>query len=172
MYILLLLILVCISFYIVWKTFFTNMRSRKGFQAINDVFEGVVKRHMLSISEVNRLGNRLIAIDRERAQLLLIIYKDGVIWEKCLTLNEIMFCQVLQTPNKGSDDIKKVSLELTFRNNHDTISFPFFDERIDDKRLLSHRVKKSRYWKRIIHFQLSVRQIHNSQRPERNQAIV
>ncbi len=164
--IILALILISILVYIALKKPFVGRRSRKGHRALKQVFKGVVKRHMLSVAEVNRFGNRLIAIDRNRAKLVLIVYKNDITWERCLDLNELMFCQIVKTMGKTSNAIQDVSMELTLRNSLDRISFPFFDGKLDLKRGLSYRLKKAHYWKKMIQFQLSLRQLRTIRRSD------
>ena len=66
-------------------------------------------------------------MDRDLAKLVLIVYKNGVTWEKHVNFEEIMFCQVTKTVNKDSGHIQTVSLELSFGNDQSDMSFPFFD---------------------------------------------
>ena len=158
-----LLLLIPIPIYIAFRLLFENNNNRKGIQAIKNAYKRVIKRHTLSISEVNRFGNRLIAIDRTMGKLVLVVYKNSITWEKCISLDEILFCQVVKTTNKVNGHIREVSMELTLHNKNDRVNFLFFDEQVDDMRDLSHRLKKSQYWKRKIQYQLSLQLKYDSQ---------
>lgn len=159
-----LMLLAPIPIYIAFRSLFEDKRNRKGLQAVKNAYKRVVTRHSLSISEVSRFGNRLIAFDLRLRKLVLIIYKNGITWEKCINLEDIMFCQMVKTTNRVSGSIEKV--ELIFHNNNGIINFSFFDKEIDDVRDLAYRVKKTQYWKRKIQYQLSSLQTSND-----NQAI-
>lgn len=79
-------------------------------------------------------------------------------------------CQIVKNTNKVSGCIQKVSMELTFHNNNGIINFLFFDEKLDDMRELLHRLKKSKFWKRKIQYQLSTLQISNGNQTVPNPA--
>jgi hypothetical protein len=134
-----------------------------GSQAVKDAFKRAVQRHKLSISDADRFGSRLIALDENQAKLVLITYRNGIILEKCFDLDEIVFCQVVKTTGIAHGGIREVSMELTARNDQDNISFLFFDAELDDRRDLSYRIKKSQYWKRKIQLQLSTRRINHAE---------
>lgn len=167
-----LVLLAPIPIYIAFKSLFENKRNLKAKRAVKDAYKRVIKRYALSISQVNKFGNRLIAIDRKIGKLVLVVYKQGITWEKCFNLDEIIFCQIVKTTNKLSGCIENVSMELTFRNNHGIINFPFFDETLDDMRDLPYRLKKAQYWKRKIQFHLSTFQTNNINQIVRNQVLV
>ena len=157
-----LLLLMPIPLYITFKSLFKDRHNQKGFLAIKDAYKRVKKRYRLSISEAHRFGNRLIAIDRNLGKLVLIVYKNGITWEKCFNLEEIIFCRIVKDSNKVSGSIQKVSLELTLANNQGVINFSFFDEQTDDLRDLSNNLKRSKYWKKKIQYHLSTLQIDNA----------
>lgn len=143
-----LMLLIPIPIYFAFRSLFENKHNRKGIQAVKDAYKRVIKRYTLSISEVNKFGNRLIAIDRTMGKLVLVVYKNGITWEKCISLDEVMFCQIIKTTNKVSGCIQKVIMELTLSNNHGIINFLFFHETLDDMGDLPHRLKRSQYWKK------------------------
>lgn len=163
MYIILLalLLMMPIPLYFGFKSLFKDRHDQKDFLAIKDAYKRVKKRYRLSIAEVHRFGNRLIAIDRNSGKLVLIVYKNGITWEKCLNLEEIIFCRIVKDSNKVSGSIQKVSLELTLAKNQGVINFSFFDERTDDMRDLPNNLKRSKYWKKKIQYHLSALQINS-----------
>ena len=165
------LILILIGIHIFVITILADKPRNKASQAVKEAFKRVIERHMLSISDMNRFGNRVIAMDADLAKLVLIVYQNGVTWEKYINMEDILFCQVIKTADKAGDHIQKVSLELTFRNNESDISFAFFDEKLDKPRDLSYRIRKSKYWKRKIQIQQSTRQINHVGQPDADQVM-
>jgi hypothetical protein len=161
MYIILvaLLLMMPIPLYFGFKSLFKVRDNQKAFLAIKDAYKRVKKRYRLSISEAHRFGNRLIAIDRNSGRLVLIVYKNGITWEKCLNLDEIIFCRIVKDSNNRSGSIQMVRLELTLANNQGSINFSFFDEQTDDFRDLPNNLKRAKYWKKKIQYHLSALQI-------------
>src|SRR5689334_17910273 len=76
-----------------------DKRHNKITRAVSDAYARVVIRNLLTISDVNLMGDRLIAIDKSQRKLVLIVHKNEITWEKCVDLNRIVFCQVV----KGHD---------------------------------------------------------------------
>ncbi len=171
MYMIFVLVLILIGIYMFVTTFLADRPRNKASLAVKEAFKRVTERHMLSISDMNRFGNRVIAMDSDLAKLVLIVYQNGITWEKYINMEDILFCQVINTGDKDNGHIQKVSLELTFRNDQSDISFPFFDEKLDNPRDVSYRIRKSKYWKRKIQIQMSTRQINNFVQPDTGQAI-
>ncbi len=164
MYVVIVLLLLSMSIllYLGIRSFFKEKNHQKPFPAIKEVFKGVTKRHSLSISEVDVFRNRLIAIDRKRGKLVLIIYKNGITWEKCFNLNELIFCQLVNIRDKANNCIKSVEIELEFLNDPRIVSFVFFDEELDELSELPSRIKKSKYWEKKIQYQMSTLQVTNT----------
>lgn len=163
MYVLLVLFLFLLFFYMYshYLKVCEERRNREGFREIEEAFQRVKKRHPLSVSTVDKFANRLIALDRVHGKLVSIIYRDGVTWEKTFNLDEIIFSRVVRTRNPVGGSIEKISLEITLRNNEDTVEFPFFDQNLDDKSDVDQRLKKAQSWKKKIQLQISERQINN-----------
>ena len=128
---------------------FVDQQSQKGYLNIKHAVRGLVKRHKLSISRVNIFGNRLIAMDRKNSKLLFVVYKNGIIWEKCFNLGDIMFCRIAKNFNTENGYVRKVNLELSLPPG-EIISFSFFDDEDDDGRYLPGRIKKAQFWKSKI----------------------
>lgn len=163
MYVLLVLLLFLLFFYMYthYLKISEERRNREGFREIEEAYQRVKKRNMLSVSTVEKFANRLIAMDRVHGKLVLILYKDSVTWETLFNLDEIVFCRVVRSRNHIGGSVQKVILEITFRNNDDAVSFSFFDETLDDKSILDQRLKKAHSWKKKIQLQVSERQINN-----------
>ena len=162
MYVIIVSLLFLVFFAVYWHFLrhYDSRRNRKVYREIGESFRRVIKRHTLLISDLDRYGNRLIAMDRSEDRLVLIVHENGVTWEKCFNLNEVMFCRIVNKTNKISGRIQKVIMELTIRNSPGVVSFSFFDDERDKIRDLSRRSKKAHYWKRKIKYQLSARQIN------------
>ena len=171
MYTILVFIVILIGIYIVSVLMFADKPGDKDAQAVKDAFKRVVQRHMLSVSDMSRFGSRLIAMDADLAKLVLIVYKNGVSWEKYINLEDILFCRINKTENKANGHIQTVSMELTFRDNRDNVSFPFFDEKLDGPRELSYRIRKSNYWKRKIQMHLSMRETNGIRQRDPDEAM-
>lgn len=136
--------------YIAFQALFINQRYQKGIRAVEEAYQRMIKSHHLTNLEVNRFINRLIAIDREKGKLILIVYKKGITWETCVLLQEISYCHTINSYDHISNYIQKVNLELVIRNNPSIVSFPFFEEELDDVRDLKHRTRKCEYWQQKI----------------------
>ena len=161
MYVIIVLILFLLFFvvYTHYLRVYDERLDQQGHREIKAAYKRVIKREFLSISAMDRFGNRLIAIDRVLGKLVLIVNKDGVTFEKCFNMEEILLCRVIKTFDKPGGGIQNLTLELMFRSSIGIVNFQFFDEKIDNKRDLHKRLKKSQYWKREIQIQLSRRQI-------------
>lgn len=157
MYVVLVICLLLMSglLYFGFKLLFGDKNPRKDLLTIKVAFKRVIKRHLLSISEVDIFRNRLIAIDRKKSKLILIVHENEIIWERCFNLDELILCKIHNTTNNVSGCIENVKMELKFNNDHGIISFIFFDDKKDDLRELPSRIKKSRYWRKKIQFQMN-----------------
>jgi len=153
------IVLMAILFYIGFMLLFEDKHRSKESVAVDNAFKRVIKRHRLSISDVDVVGSSIIALDKKTGKLVLVVYKNGVTWEKCFSLNQLLFCQIVNVQDKISLCIKSIKLELTFSNDSRVISFVFFDEKTDNLSDLPSRVKKSKYWKRKIQYQISCNQL-------------
>lgn len=160
MYVILVLLLLLLFFavYSHYLSVCDEKRNEEGRREIKQAYKRVIKRHLLSISALDRFGSRLIAMDPV-GKLLLIVHKDDVTWEKCIDMDDILFCRVVKTAGKMDGSIQDITMELTFRNNHEMVEFPFFDERLDNRSDFSQRLKKSQAWKKRIQLPLSSRQL-------------
>ena len=106
-------------------------------------------------------NNRLIAIDQKMNKLVLVVYNNGMTEEKCLSLDNLIFCQIINATNRKKGCVESVTLELTFRNDPGMERFYFFGETNDDLRDLPSRIKKSKNWIRKIKYQTSINQTGN-----------
>lgn len=139
--------------YIAFQSLFIKQRHRKGIRAVDESFQRMIKSYSLTDLEVNRFINRLIAIDRHKGKLVLIVYKNGITWETCVDLKEISYCHSYNLIDPISNYIQKVNLELVLTNNPSIVSFPFFEESLDDVRDLKQRTRKCEYWQqKILHY--------------------
>lgn len=155
-----LILVIPTSVYFGFRSHFEYKHPQKVYMIVKDAFTRLIKRHKLSIAEVNLFGNRLIAMDHKMNKLVLIHYKHGIAWEKCLNLHEMVFCRIAKTAHKVSGDIQEVNLELTFRKGG-IITFSFFDEEVDVIRDPPSRLKMAQYWKGKIQCQISIVQLTN-----------
>jgi hypothetical protein len=83
-----------IPLYIAFQSLFAKKRHYKVIAAVEDAYKNIVRTNNLTILEVNRFINRLIAIDRNSGKLVLIAYKKGIAFVNCVNLEEIRRCQV------------------------------------------------------------------------------
>ena len=157
----LLVLLMSIPLYIAFKWLFDDKFQPKSLLAIGQGFKRLIKRYKLSISGAAVFRHRLLAMDRKVNKLVLIVYKNGITWEKCVDLREIISCQIEKQFNKVSGRIQKVNLELIYPNDG-IINFSFFDEEMDDSRDVTSRIKKGQYWRRKIQNQISTVQLANA----------
>jgi hypothetical protein len=156
-----LVLLLCLLFFYVYSHYlrvYDERRNQKGYREVKEAYKRVIKRHGLSIAAVDRFRNRLIAIDWIMGKLVLIIFKDGVTWEKSFNMDEILFCQVVKATDNAGERIEKVNMELTLRYDNGIVEFPFFDAKLDDRTVLGQRLKKAQSWKTKIQLQSSAQQ--------------
>jgi hypothetical protein len=88
--------------------------------------------------------------------LMMVVCTKGIVWEKCVRLENIQSCTIVNDKNEENGHTRVVLLQLTMDNEKDKILFPLFDEEVDDVRDLSRRVKQSRYWQRKIRCHASI----------------
>lgn len=143
---LILISVMALPIYLGFRSRFEHKHPAKVYMIVKDAFTGLIKRHKLSIAEINLFGNRLIAMDSKMSQLILIHYKHGIVWERCLSLREMAFCKIAKITHKVSGDVQKVNLELTLRKGG-IITFPFFDAKMDLNSDLSTRIRRAQHWK-------------------------
>ena len=155
-----LLLVISIPIYLCLKSLFEYKHPQKVYMIIKDTFTRVIKRHKLTISEINLFGNRIIAVDRKINKLVLIHYKHGIAWRKCINLHDIISCRIATITHKVSGKIQKVNLKLTFRKGG-IITFPFFDDEVDVKRDPSMRIKTALYWVGKIQYKKKTVQLAN-----------
>lgn len=150
--IIILAVLMPVPLYIAYRSLFRRRLGRNESVALDEAFKRVIKRNNLKPAEVVRFPNRLIAIDRDSGQLVLIVHRKGVTWEKCVSLEEISGCQVVKLVDEGNGYTRRVSLELSFGYGEKNLRFPFFDDSIDPVQDLGRRMKQSKYWQKKISF--------------------
>lgn len=160
MFLIVLILLMVIALYLGYRSVVEYKHPKKVYRIVKDTFTGLIKRNKLSIAEINLFGNRLIAIDNKLKKLVLIHYKQGVAWEKCLNLHKMIFCRIVKNTHKVSGNIQKLNIELTFRNGS-VVVFPFFDKRVDVIGDLPARIKRAQYWKGKIQYQINAAQLTN-----------
>lgn len=147
-----LLLLAPIPIYFAFKSLRKDNHHLKIRLSIKKAYKRVKRRHSLVTSESHRSGNRLIAIDQQSRKLVFIVFKNGITWEKCVPLQEILSCSVVNGYDKATGCIQHVALELMLANGQGIITFPFFDEETDDRRELPFSIKRIRYWEKKINF--------------------
>jgi len=151
-----LVLLLPIPLYALFQSLYMKERNRHGSLAVQRSFKEVIERHRLTISEVNKFVNRLIAIDRETGRIVIVVYKGGITWQRCIGLEEIRGCDIINITNPENGYIEKVSMELLVCNNPEKICFDFFDDEVEDMRDLGRRMKQARYWQKKIQYYLYI----------------
>jgi hypothetical protein len=149
-------LIVILLIYLAFQSYYGSQKHQQKMLAVEEAYKRMVKRHQLKILEVSRLPSRLIAIDRVNGKLLMVIYKDGITWERCVDLGAIKSCELVKTTDHESGYIQHVHMELLLHNSSEVIRFPFFDQEVDDVRELRQRTNKSHYWQRKIRYYLDV----------------
>ena len=155
------ILLLPIPLYAGFMSLFADRHRQKIQTKLKDGFKRLITRHRLSIGEVNIFGNNLISMDRKMNKMVLVVYKNGITWEKCIDLQEILSCQVVKIINRINSSIQRVNLDVIF-HKEETISFSFFDEDADDRHDLPSRIKKADYWKRKIRSRIGNVQLTNA----------
>ena len=167
MYIILiiLVLLVPIPLYVFIQSLYGKEKNKHGNTAVQRCFKEVIKRQNLTISEVNKFVNRLIAIDRLTGRLVIVVHRDGVTWQKCIGFEEIRGCEIISVTDPETNYIQKVTMELSLCNSQQNISFAFFDDKIEDVRDLSRRTKQAGYWQKKIQYYLYTQAGHENLKP-------
>jgi hypothetical protein len=156
MYIILiiLVLLIPIPLYVVFKSFYSKEKNRHGHAAVQRSFKEVIRRHRLTISEVNKFVNRLIAIDRNTGRLVIVVHRDGVTCQKCIGFEEITGCEITSATDPVSGYIQSVTMELSLHHHQKNVHFAFFDDKVEDVRDLGRRTKQAGYWQKKIQYYL------------------
>ncbi|MBL7696952.1 MAG: hypothetical protein JNK79_02300 [Chitinophagaceae bacterium] len=156
MFLIVLVLLVPIPLYMAYYFLFVKKSNDKGVLEVETAFKRVIKRNKLTISEMNKFADRLIAIDRKTGRLILIVYRNGITWEKCINVEEIMRCKINNIVDHSTGYIKEVNMELRLQNVEDHIRFTFFDDAVDNLSDLGRRIKQSKYWQKKIEYYVGV----------------
>jgi hypothetical protein len=157
-----LVLLLPIPLYALFKSWYNKEKNRHGNMAVQRSFKEIIKHYRLTISEVNKFVNRLIAIDRTTGRVVIVVYKGGTIRRKCIGLEEIRACEIINVSNPDSGYIGRVTMEISLYNNPGSINFDFFDENIEDVRDLNRRIKQAGYWQKKIQYYLCMPLNRNS----------
>jgi hypothetical protein len=147
-------LLIPIPLYAIFHLLYVKEKNRHGNAAVQRSFKELIKRNRLTISEVNKFVNRLIAIDRNSGTVIVVVHNDGNTWQKCIGLEEIRNCEIISTRHPQNGFIQKVTMELSLCNSQENMSFAFFDDKIEDVRDLGRRMKQARYWQKKIQYYL------------------
>lgn len=153
-----LIIVMAIPIYFGFRSVFEYKHPKNVYKVVKDAFTRIIKKQNLSIAEINLFGSRLIAIDSKLKKLVLIQYRHGIVWEKCINLHKMVFCRIAKNTHQVSGEIQKVNLELTFGKGG-TITFPFFDKEVDVIHVLPARIKSAQYWKGKIQYEINSAQL-------------
>ena len=83
MYALLIVIVLLLSFllYSGIKALFENKNDRRNAFVIKEALDRVIRRNMLLISEIDTLGNKVIALDRKTKKIILVENRNNVTWK-------------------------------------------------------------------------------------------
>ena len=157
MYTFLIVMLLLLSFllYLGFKALFENKHDRRNALAIKVALERVIRRKRLLISEIDTLGNKVIALDRKNNQIILVEHRNNVTWEKCLSLGELESCNINKEMDQLTGCAQKVVMELNFNSNEELIYFTFYDKSNDSIHELPSRLRKENYWKNKIQHHLN-----------------
>ena len=161
MYTFLIVMLLLLSFllYLGFKAVFENKLDRRNSLAIKVALDRVLKRNRLSISEIDTLGNKVIALDRKHNKIILVEHRNNVTWEKCLSLGELESCNINKEMDQITGCAQKVVMELNFNSSEDLVYFTFYDKSNDSIHELPSRIRKANYWKnKIQHHSNSVKE--------------
>ena len=154
LFVLLALLLLPIPLYTIFRTTCINEKNRHGNLAVQRAFKKLIYDRKLTISEVTKFLDRLIAIDQTTGRLVFVAYTNDGIWKKCIGLEEIKDCETVIKTDALNGYIQKVTIDLTLISNQEKVSFPFFDHATEDVRDLTRRSKQARYWHNKIHYYL------------------
>ena len=124
---------------------FENEDERIDNVRIRAALDRVISRHKLSISEIDSFKNTTIALDRRNKKVVLIIHRNDVVSENCLSLDEVHSCRVKKEVDQLTGCTKKVILQLNF-NAGEIVHFTFYDETRDKIHELLSRFRNATYW--------------------------
>ena len=152
MYTFLIVILILLSFllYLGFRALFENKHDRKNAFAVKFALDGLIRRNRLSISEIDTLGNKVIALDRKNNKLILVEHRNNVTWEKCLSLGQLESCKIKKEMDPLTGCAQIVIMELNFNSIEEPIYFTFYDKSSDRIHELRPRIRKANYWKNKI----------------------
>lgn len=151
---LLALLLLLIPLNTILRSSFASEKNRHGNLTVQRAFKKLIEHKKLTVSEVTKFLDRLIAFDQMTGRLIFVVYANNVVWQKCVGFEEVRDCQIVTTTDPQNGHIQKVAIELLLCGNGQKISFSFFDQATEDARDLSRRTKQARYWHSKIHHYL------------------
>lgn len=157
-FLIVMLIILSLLLYLGFRALFENKHNPRNAFTIKVALDRVIRRNRLSISEIDPLGNKVIALDRKNNKIIRIEHRNNVTWEKCLSPGEVKSCKI----NKEMDPItgctQKVVMELNFNSNEELVYFTFYDKSSDSIHELPPRIRKANNWKnKIWHRMISVK---------------
>lgn len=153
-FLLIALLLLPIPLYALFRMSYIHEKNRHGKLAVQRDFKKLIDHRKLTISEVTKFLDRIIAFDQTTGRLIFVSSAKNDVWKKCIGFEEIRDCEIVTTTDPLNGYIQKVSIDLTLNSNEEKVSFPFFDHATEDVRDLTRRSKQARYWHNKIHYYL------------------
>jgi hypothetical protein len=150
-----LLLLLPIVLYWVFKLLFKTEQHRKNTFAVKAALHKMIKSHGLSIPDIFILGNKLIGLDRKTNKIICIDQENNSLQKKLFLLKEIQFCRIVKEVDSLTGCTRKVDLEITFHTGEEPAYFTFYEEATDPVYELPSRIRKANYWKSKIQVQLN-----------------
>jgi hypothetical protein len=126
-----------------------KQRSQTEKQLMETYAEQMVK-HKLSVEYVDRIGNRIVALDRKNKKLLVVDQnvQEGE-KEVCLPLLTVGDTKIIHKKNSDGG-IRKILVELKNKRVGNRMHICFFDERTDRLKDLPSFARKAFFWKSRI----------------------
>lgn len=150
-FLIIVILLLPLPLYVLYKNIFSKSKEIKKAFELRRTFHQLLKKHKLSIDEVEIFDSKLIALDKKRGQLILIEYVGSSIRPICISLSDLESHGVVKGIDKIGGHISEVVLEFRFRHRK-PVDFTFYDSSKDNVSAFSFLREKAKYWDAKIHF--------------------
>jgi hypothetical protein len=113
-------------------------------------YDRLIKKGKFSVEHSELLNGKLIALDRKNKKLLIIDHNQIEKQEECLSLLGVESCKIIEVKHAADACIKKIFIELNYKQNNKITRFYFFDDSYDLITELPTLARKAKFWKHRI----------------------
>jgi hypothetical protein len=130
--------------------------------SVRESLSEIVRKNKLALAEVEFFGRRAIGLDIKNKKLAFVQYANTGMLQRCIDLENILFCLVKQARDPYTAAIKQVSIECKDDTEGKKSRIIFYDRDFDHVNRRASLIKKAAYWKNQINLLKRSRRITNN----------